>query len=250
MINKISAVIITFNEERNIERCLQSVQVVADEIVVVDSGSTDKTEEICKHFGAKFIFRKWDDFSSQKNYANTLTSFDYILSLDADEMLSEELQNAILIKKQHLDCETYHFNRLTYFYGKPVKHCGWYPDRKVRLFNKHKARWEGDVHETLIFSQKPEYLSGDLLHYTTDNLFSQIEKSNKYSEAYSLSAVAKGKKSNLPKLILKPPCKFFSVYFLKFGFLDGWNGFLISYLTAIDTFLRLSKIRVLTNKNP
>ncbi|MDR2973047.1 MAG: glycosyltransferase family 2 protein [Bacteroidales bacterium] len=248
MTNKISAVIITFNEERNIATCIQSLQEVADEIIVVDSGSTDKTEEICKHLGAKFIVRQWDNFSSQKNYANSLASFDYILSIDADELLSTKLRNSILIEKQHLNYEAYHFNRLTYFLGKPIKHCGWYPDKKVRLFNKNTSYWKGDVHETLVLSQTPVFLSGDLLHYTTDNLFSQIEKVNKYSETYALEAVAKGKKVFLLKLIFKPLFKFCSVYFLKLGFIDGWNGFLISCLTSFDTFLRLCKMRILTKK--
>jgi len=252
---KISAIIITFNEEGNIERCLQSLFDVADEIIIVDSGSTDKTEEICKRFATKFVVRKWDNFSAQKNYANSLASFDYVLSIDADEFLSDELKKSILIKKEQLTGElhkhnAYNCNRLTFFYGKPIKHCGWYPDRKIRLFNRHKARWEGVVHEKLTFSETSpaELLSGDLLHHTTDNLYTQIEKINKYSDAYAIAAVANNKKANLFKVIFKPKFKFFNVYFLKLGFLDGWNGFLISCLSALDVFLRLSKIRMYQKK--
>ena len=244
--HKISAVIITFNEERNIARCLQSLQGVADEMIVVDSGSTDRTAEICKEFGVRFEHRIWDNYSSQKNYGNTLAQFNYILSIDADEALSEKLKNKIIAEKQNLEYDAYHFNRLTFFYGKPVKHCGWYPDRKVRLFNKQKAHWEGNIHETLQFSEtfSVKFLAGNLLHYTTDNLFSQIEKINKYSDTYAIAAVEKGKKASLPKLIFKPQYKFFHVYFIKLGFLDGWNGFLISCLSALDVFLRLCKIRM------
>jgi glycosyltransferase involved in cell wall biosynthesis len=243
---KISAVIITHNEERNIERCLKSVMKVADEIIVVDSNSTDKTEEICKTFGVNFVFQKWLGYGEQKNFANSLAKYEYILSLDADEVLSEKLQSSILETKQNFTADAYNFNRLTFFYGKPVKHCGWYPDRKIRLFNKQKAHWEGNVHETLIFPESfyVKFLAGDLLHYTTDNLFSQIEKINKYSDSYAISAVAKGKKANLLKLISKPKYKFFHVYFIKLGFLDGWNGFLISCLSALDAFFRLCKMRM------
>ena len=248
--NKISAVIITFNEEHNIARCLRSLQGVADEIIVVDSGSTDGTEEICKQFGTKFTYQQWLGYSGQKNFANSLAEYDYILSIDADEVLSDELKHTLLNEKQHIDSDAYNFNRLTFFYEKPIKHCGWYPDRKIRLFNKYNASWEGDIHEKLVFSKTDniKHLPGDLLHFTTDNLFSQIEKINKYSDTYALAAVANGKKTNLLKLILKPLYKFLSVYFLKLGFLDGWSGFLISCLSALDSFLRLSKIRVLTPK--
>lgn len=246
IMSKISAVIITYNEERNIARCLQSLQGVADEIIVVDSGSIDKTAEICKAFNVRFEQREWDNFSFQKNYGNTLSSFDYILSIDADEVLSEELRNEIVVEKQSFEYDAYSFNRLTFFYGKPIKHCGWYPDRKVRLFNKRKACWEGNVHETLRFSEpfSVKFLSGDLLHYTTDSLFTQIEKINKYSDVYAIAAIAKGQKAGLLKLIFKPKYKFFYVYFIKLGFLDGWNGFLISYLSALDIFFRLCKIRM------
>ena len=244
--SKISAVIITFNEERNIERCLQSLQGAADEIVVVDSGSTDGTENICKIFNARFEQRIWDNYSAQKNYGNGLASFNFILSIDADEVLSEELKNSIIVEKKNLENDSYHFHRLTFFCGKPVRHCGWYPDRKPRLFNRQRARWEGEVHERLIFSEPFSigFLTGDLLHYTTEDLSSQIAKINKYSDAYAATAAAKEKKASLWKVFFKPPYKFFYTYFIKLGFLDGWTGFVVSSLSALDVFFRLCKIRM------
>lgn len=250
--DKLSAVIISYNEEKNIARCIESLKKVADEILVVDSFSKDKTEEICKKMGVVFHQRAWDNFSAQKNYGNSLASYNYILSIDADEVLSDSLAEEILAEKAEFKYDAYGFPRLTYFLGKAIRHCGWYPDTKIRLWNKNKGEWQGTVHETLSFNSdySSKILKGDLLHFTTDNLYTQIEKINKYTDAHAKNIIEKGGKAGCLKLLFKPGFKFFKIYILRLGFLDGFEGFLISRLSAIDAFLRLSKIRIgKKNKN-
>ncbi|MDR3706247.1 MAG: glycosyltransferase family 2 protein [Paludibacteraceae bacterium] len=252
--DKLSAVIITYNEERNIGKCLDSVKNIADEIVVVDSYSSDKTQEICELYGVRFFQRGWDNYSAQKNYANGLASFDYVLSLDADEILSKELSTSIEKAKEHFDFDAYKFNRLTFFCGSPIRHCGWYPDRKIRLWNKNHAEWKGSVHENLTFDKDPKlkYLFGDLLHYTSSSIYSRVEKVNNYSDSKADDAFVRGKSVSLFKIMLKPLFKFFGVYIIKRGFLDGFSGFLVSMFAALDSFLFLSKLRLMkmiNNKN-
>ena len=150
---KLSSVIITLNEERNIGRCLDSLRGIADEIVVVDSGSTDRTEEICRTFGVRFFQHPFDGFTEQKNFAIDQCSFEHILSLDADESLSEELKKSVTAVKSNWNKDGYSFNRFTNYCGKWIKHCGWYPDRKLRLFRKEKGRWQGNkLHERFILN--------------------------------------------------------------------------------------------------
>ena len=163
-----SVVIITFNEEANIERCLKSVVDLCSDIVVVDSGSADKTKEICETYKCRFFFREFDDYSSQKNYANSLAKYDLILSLDADECLSDELRHSIIDFVIDSENIALSFNRLNHHCGKPIRFCGWYPDRKIRIFNRIFAKWEGTIHENLVFSASPTnyMLKGDILHFT------------------------------------------------------------------------------------
>lgn len=244
---RISAVIITYNEESNIGRCIESLQGVADEILVVDSFSTDATEKICRKYGVRFLQRKWDNYSLQKNFGNDQATNDYILSIDADEVISPELKCSILFVKENLNADAYSFNRLTFYCGKPIRHCGWYPDCKIRLWNRRKARWQGEVHEKLIFdtSFDTEKLSGDLLHFTFKTFLDHINKVNKYSEIAAYTALENNKSSSLCKLILKPIFKFWHIYLIKGGFLDGYAGFLISKMYALDAFLRISKMRLI-----
>ncbi len=245
--SQISAVIITYNEELNIARCIESLQGIADEILVIDSFSTDTTEEICRKYGVRFLQRKWDNYSAQKNYGNEQATYDYILSMDADEALSGELRNSLIAAKSNLDSAAFSMNRLTFYCGRPIRHCGWYPDRKVRLWNRNVARWEGDVHERLIYlSPVPrQHLRGDILHYSFRSYFQHVEKINKYSEIAANIAFQKNKSSNIFKLVLKPAFKFWHVYLLKGGFLDGYAGYLISKMYAYDAFLRISKLRLM-----
>lgn len=249
--DRLSVVIITRNEENNIDRCLRSVKDIADEIVVVDAMSTDKTVEICKKYGAKVYEREWDDFSSQKNYANDKATEEYIFSIDADEELTEELKKSILRKKADGLGEriAYETKRLTYFCGNPVKHCGWYPDKKVRLWKKSECRWKGLVHEKLEFDMpvKTETLNGDLNHYTITDLSQQISKIMTYAD-YRIETLEKENKLYKPtvfKIIMKPIAKFISIYFVKLGILDGYTGYVIAKNSAFARFFFLSKLRMI-----
>lgn len=244
--DKLSVVIITFNEEKNIANCLSSIKEIADEIIIVDSFSTDDTKKICESFDVRFFQRTWDNYSKQKNYANSLASNDYVFSIDADEVVSMELCNSIKKEKEKFLFDTYKFNRLNFFCGKPVHYCGWYPDKKIRIWNKNKASWIGNVHETLSSNDNlsTKYLSGDLLHYTTDSLFSQIQKINVYTEEKAKRAALTKKKASLFKILFKPLYKFIHVYFIRLGVLDGFVGLLISMLSALDSFLFLCKLKI------
>jgi len=251
--NKITAVIITFNEERNIARCLQSLQGVADEIIVVDSGSTDKTEEVCKSYGVQFVYQKWLGYGKQKNFANGLTSFDYILSIDADEELSNELKTSILAIKQNFMADAYACNRLTNYCGKKwIRHCGWYPNTKIRLWKKGKAEWSlADLHETIILSPnaKTLHLSGDLLHYSYHSISDHILQLDKFTEISAYSIFKKKGKISVFRLIYKSLWKFISDYFIKLGILDGYYGFIICSISAFVVFTKYVKAKLLYDKD-
>jgi glycosyltransferase involved in cell wall biosynthesis len=248
---KISAVIITCNEERNIARCLQSLQGVADEIIVVDSGSTDKTEEICRQFGTKFIYQKWLGYGAQKNFANTFAQHDYILSLDADEALSDMLKRYILEIKQNSLADAYAVNRLTCYCGQWIKHCGWYPDAKIRLYRTDKAKWSlEELHEKIILNPNAttQHLKGDLLHYSYYTISGHILQLDKFTEVGAREYLKKGKKVSVVKIIYKPVWKFIRDYFIKLGVLDGYYGFIICAISAFATFIKYVKARQLARK--
>ena len=251
---QISAVIITKNEERNIERCLQSLQGVVDEIIVVDSFSTDKTEVICQKYKVKFFQKEWLGYAEQKNYANSLSNNDLILSIDADEALSEELKRSIL-SILHQEQNNGHFvcqiNRLTNYCGKWIYHFGWYPDKKIRIFNRQTAKWTGTVHETLSFSGDSEVISlkGDLFHYSYYSIAEHIAQANKYSTLSAEEYFEKNKKYSILSSLFKSIWRFKRDYLFKCGFLDGFYGFVICYINAITTFLKYLKLKQLYKKN-
>ncbi|BDD07752.1 glycosyl transferase [Fulvitalea axinellae] len=242
---KLSAVIITLNEEKNIGKCLESLQGVADEIVVVDSLSMDRTKEICESYGVKFIATAWRGYSDTKNYANSLASHDYLLSIDADEVLSEELRTSILkIKEEKAPKEAYILNRLTNYCGKWIRHCGWYPEPKTRIWRKELGGWTGDIHETLDFRPKStETLKGDLLHYSFHTIAQHVNQMNKYTDLMAKRDLEKGKKASLAKVLFSPPFKFFNKYIIRLGFLDGYYGFVVCVMSAVYTFLKITKLR-------
>ena len=246
---KISAAIITFNEENNIGRCLESLQVVADETVVVDSHSTDRTQEICKTKGVRFIQNPFEGHIEQKNYAVSCASFDHILSLDADEALSDGLRQSIFAAKQSWDCDGYSFNRLTNYCGKWIRHCGWYPDIKLRLWDRSKGRWGGvNPHDHVIMDDASRigYLSGDLLHYSYPTIDHHIAQINRFSTIAARAVFERGRRANLLlDVCLNPALTFFKKYFLKLGMLDGYEGFAISVHTAYGKFLKYAKLREL-----
>lgn len=243
---RISAVVITFNEERNIARCLQSLKGVADEIVVVDSLSTDRTEEICRSFGTNLIKNPWPGYTEQKNYANAQASHDFILSLDADEALSEELRKSILKEKEKGLAPAYEMNRMTNYCGHWIRHGSWYPDRQLRLFNKTKGRWEGEkIHERFVTGEgeKPRRLGGDLLHYSYYTIAEHVDQANRFTTLTAEVAFTKGKRASLPRILLSPVFRFIRDYIFRLGFLDGYHGFLVAQISANATFLKYIKLR-------
>ncbi len=249
---RISAAIITLNEEKNIGRCLDSLRSVADEIVVVDSFSGDKTEEICKRMGGRFIQHPFKGHVEQKNYAMSRADYDHVLSLDADEALSDELEQSIFEVRNNWTCDGYSFNRLTNYCGKWIRHCGWYPDRKVRLWDRRKGRWGGiNPHDRVIMDKDAcvRHLSGDLLHYSYPTISDHINQFNKFSEIAARTAFEQGRRSNvIIDLILNPALTFINKYFMRLGVLDGYEGFVISIHTAYGKFLKYSKVRELNKK--
>lgn len=249
---RLSVAIIAFNEERNIERCLLSVKDVADEIVVVDSGSKDKTEEICRSYAVRFIYHPFEGHIQQKNYAIEQCSGDFILSLDCDEALSEELKKSILSEKSKgFSSPVYKFNRLSNYCGHWVRYCGWYPDTKVRLIKKGTATWGGvNPHDELI-SVAPEkviHLKGDLLHYTIASREEHYKQVEFFSTIGAHEAFKKGKKSNALIILSKATFKFFRDYIIKLGFLDGMTGFTIARISAYATYKKYSKLREMHDK--
>ncbi len=245
---KISAVIITFNEEKNIEQCLKSLSGIADEIIVLDSFSTDKTKEICKKFNVIFKQHAFDGHIQQKNRVIEAAQYNYVLSLDADEVLSKELKKSILEVKQSLSFDSYYFNRLNYFCGKAIKHSGWYPDKKTRLWNKNKAKWGGiNPHDMVILEKNAseKYLKGNLLHYTFNSIEEHLNQINKFSTIKATVAFNNKKKTNILKILFKPTVKFFIQYIIKGGILDGFLGFVICRNSAYAEFLKQIKIKQL-----
>ncbi|MBQ6726415.1 MAG: glycosyltransferase family 2 protein [Bacteroidales bacterium] len=247
---KLSAVIITHNEERNIVRCLDSLQSIADEVVVVDSGSTDKTEELCRKYDVRFEKHPWEGYSEQKNFADSLATNDWIFSIDADEALSDTLRNSIIALKHNeiSDTDVFLVNRLTNYCGHWIHHCGWYPDRKIRLFNRNAKRWTGTIHETLAdtaTATAETLLAGDLLHYSYYSVEDHIRQADKFSTLTAKEAFRKGRKASAAAIWFKPKWKFFKDFVIKGGFLDGYAGYQVCKISAFATFMKYSKLRML-----
>jgi glycosyltransferase involved in cell wall biosynthesis len=243
---QISVIIITCNEERNIARCLESAKSIADEIIVVDSCSTDKTASIARDAGAQVIQRQFKCYGEQKNFATRQAANNWILSLDADEVLSRELQQSIRDLKD-TGYAAYEMPRMTNYCGKWIRHCGWYPDRQTRLYNRLKGKWEEKkVHEYW----RPDdgaakgLLKGDILHYSFTSLDQHLEKIQRYSELAARAAAEEGKSASILKILVSPKWHFFSEYFIKLGFLDGFYGYIICRLSAHAAFLKYSKTRL------
>ena len=246
--SKISAVIITFNEERYIEGCIRSVTEVADEIVVVDSLSTDKTSEICKSLGVRYIEHPFKGYRNQKNFALTQVSYDYVLSLDADEMLSPRLEKSILAIKKDFKYDGYKFRRLNKYSGRLIYHHNLFPEHKIRLFNRAKAQWGGyNIHETVILDnpQSVKSLKGNLLHCQYASYEERIDKMNKYSTLLAKEYFKQGIKVNAKKLLFNPSWRFFHSYFIRGEIIYGYDGFVMSKILATTCFLKYVKLRKL-----
>jgi glycosyltransferase involved in cell wall biosynthesis len=245
---KISLVIITFNEETNIARCIDSAAGLVDEVVVVDSFSTDKTKEICLSRGVLFIENKFEGHIEQKNFAIWQASNDWILSLDADEALSDELKKAIITFAANPVADACEMNRLTNYCGKWIKHTDWYPDRKIRLFNRQKAAWGGVNPHDLVIPQaeiQVLHLRGDILHYSYTSIRQHINQFNFFTEIGAKEAFEKGKRATLPKILFSPVWKFFQSYVIRLGFLDGYYGFVVCAISAFATFTKYLKMKEL-----
>ena len=246
---KLSGVIITYNEERNIEDCLRSLVNVVDEIVVIDSYSTDKTKAICESYDVKFIEQEFLGYIEQKNFALTQASYDHVVSLDGDESLSAELQDSIQKLKNNWKFDGYYCNRFNNFCGQWIKHSDWYPNKKLRVFNRTKAEWKGmnphDHVELHNAKAKTGHLKGDILHKTYQSYSEFNEKSEYFSTIAAKAYFDQGKKAPIWKIIFNPFWAFFKAYFFRLGFLDGFNGFMICYQTGHITFLKYAKLREL-----
>ncbi len=242
---KISATIVTLNEERNIARAIESLRC-ADEIVVVDSGSTDRTCEVAQKLGANVIHEPWRGYAAQKNYASSVASHEWILSIDADESVSEELEAEILLlKKEGPRCDGYSFPRLAQYLGRWIGHGGWYPDRKIRLYRRTKAEWTGDfVHESVCLTGVAGELQGNLLHFTCDSLSAHMRTLDRYTTLAAEEIVARGDRVPIDRLVFDPPWTFFRTYALRRGFQDGFQGFVIAWMAALYTFLKYAKARL------
>jgi glycosyltransferase involved in cell wall biosynthesis len=241
---KITATIITLNEERHIVRAIESLRC-CDEIVVIDSGSADRTTELAENLGARVIESPWRGYAGQKNWAAERATYDWILSLDADEALSEGLEGEIWnLKKNGPKYDAYTMPRLAQYLGRWILHCGWYPDRKVRLYNRHKARWVGDfVHESVQVRGRLGHLESNLLHFTCDSLSEHLKTMDRYTTLAAEELVSRKTRVGWRHLILDPAWTFTKTYFVYRGFLDGIEGLTIAYMAALYTFLKYAKSR-------
>ena len=244
----ISAIVITYNEASSIDRCLSSLCDISDEIIVVDSFSDDSTEEICSRFNVKFVKHEFTGYMDQKNFASTLASYDYILSLDADEELSPLLKESIKSEKDNLQYDGYFFNRLSNFCGQWIRHSAWYPDRQLRLFRKDAGSWgKMNVHET--FRMNPGRttgrLDGDILHWPGSTEEEISLKVFHYSELAAAELSRSGKKASLFDAPVHFAWRLFLTYILHLGFLDGKNGWKVCLLGARSSMRKYLRLREL-----
>lgn len=246
----ISAIIITYNEEQNIARCIQALQGLADEVIVVDSFSKDQTVQIAQNLGARVVQHAFEGYGEQKRFALAQTKYDWILSLDADEEVSPELKKSILAVKDKPEHAAYQFPFLTNYCGAWIRHCGWYPNPKVRFWDKTKGEMTTDkVHEGWRLHDPASTigtLKGDILHYSFPTISSHLKKVELYSEQGARFDVARGKKVSLLKLLLAPKWSFFVDFILRGGFLDGYYGYIVCKNSAFAAYAKYAKIRQYT----
>jgi glycosyltransferase involved in cell wall biosynthesis len=241
----LSVVIIAFNEEKNIGRCIESVAGVADEILILDSNSTDHTVEIARQEGAAVYQQAFLGYVEQKNRALSLAKYNLVLSLDADEALDKDLHDSILFVKNNFQYKGYTMNRCNNYCGKFIRHGSWYPDRRMRLVDKSVAQWSGDnPHDKLTFTspQSKGHLKGNILHYSFDSFEEHAAQNNKFSSISADSLFKRGKRTSLFKVAVNPFWAFTKSYLLRLGFLDGFFGFVIAINIAHFAFLKHSKL--------
>lgn len=247
---KISVVVIAFNKEDRLDAALKSVEGIASEVVVVDSFSTDNTVKISKKYTNRVYRREWTNYADQKNFANSKASFPWILSLDADERLSPELQEELLkLEEKEPQVSGYSMPRKVFYLGRWIRHSGWYPDRKVRLFRKDLSRWEGEyVHEKLAIQGEVKKLSGAIHHFTYRDIRDHLERINKFSSLGAQKLYAQKKKARWYHLLMLPLFRFLKSYAWRGGILDGFAGMVISVLNGYAVFVRYAKLREIWKK--
>ncbi len=240
---KVSACLITLNEARNIEECLSSVKW-ADEIVVVDSGSTDGTVELCRRFTDRVLVMDWAGHVAQKNRAVEAASNDWVFCIDADERVTPELAREIKsILSEEPPCAGYTVPRRTWYAGRWIWHGGWYPDRKLRLFDRRRGRFTGmDPHDRVEVKGPVGKLRNDLLHYSYRDIAHHVRQINRYTDTMAELKAARGVGVPLLRMISYPPVKFFKMYLLRMGFLDGPQGLILAVLGAVYEFLKYAKL--------
>lgn len=244
---KITGVIITYNEEMCIARCIKSLKPVADEIIIVDSFSKDNTKAVCLKEGVTFVEHIFEGHIQQKNFALTQASHDFVLSLDADEYLSEELAESIKSIKKTGTHQAYSMNRLTGIGGRWIYSTDWYPDRKIRLWNKGIGKWGGyNPHDTVILDQGISvlHLRGNLMHDGYENYNDLMFKANQYARIFAHANQNK-KTSSVLKVLYKSVYTFIRNYFLKLGFISGFDGLVISCVNTYYTFFKYAMLREL-----
>lgn len=247
----ISVCIISYNEEAKIEDCLKSVQRVADEIVVVDSLSTDRTREISARYTDKIFEQVFLGHVEQKNFALSKAGHNWILSLDCDECLTPELEASILAIKDRLDeHDAYRVARKTFYVYRWLNYC-WYPDRKIRLFNRKTARWGGVNPHDHIETEGSDIvtLRGDLQHYSFDSISAHLKTIDSFTEIAAREIIARGKHVSLIDPFTHGLWTFIKLYFIKRGFLDGFAGFVVSLLSFMHVFVKYSKVIVQRRRN-
>jgi glycosyltransferase involved in cell wall biosynthesis len=243
---KISATIVAFNEERNIARAIRSLAVCVDEILVVDSGSTDRTREVAASLGARVMEEPWCGYAAQKNFAAQTAANEYIFSIDADEEVTPVLAAEINALKSLPDAgfAGWTMPRLAFYLGRWIRHSGWYPDRKIRLYHRDRASWQGDyVHESVQTSGTVGQLNGDLLHFTCDSLAQHLRTLDRYTSLAAQALAVSGKPVQFRRLVFDPPWTFLRSFVIQRGFLDGMHGLVIAGMASFYTFMKYAKAR-------
>ena len=239
----LTAILIAYNEELDLPRALASLAGVADEIILVDSGSTDRTCHIAREFGARVYARKLDGLAEQKNYAASLASNDWLLSIDCDEELSPELRSSILAWKQEQPVKTgYDFPLMTSYLGGWIRHSGWYPDYKLRLYRRDRGKFVSVLHEGVKLDGPAGRLKGHLFHYTVRSYAEHKAKLDVLSTMAAEDMFAHGRKSWRPAMIFAPPWTFFQRLVFQLGVFDGRRGWLIAWLSATYIYIKYRKL--------
>ena len=237
----VSVVIVTKDEERNIEDALRSAEGF-EEIIVVDSFSTDRTVEICRNYTERIYQHKWPGYAKQKQKAVDYANAPWVLILDADERISPELRDEIASVLQHTDCDGFYIPRKNYFLGRWIRHSGWWPDSTLRLFRKGKGSLEDrEVHEKVVLQGKTGSLKGPLQHYTYRTISDYLRKMENYSTLASREIRKRSGRPGMASLIFKPSITFFKMYFFRLGFLDGMHGLVLAILYGYYTFLKYAR---------